>query len=94
MVTAVIGTHTHVTTADERLLPAGTAFITDVGMTGPYESVIGVQREIAIKKFLDHMPARYEPATGDVRISAVIVDADEQTGRARSIERYMLAVSP
>ncbi|MGH6960211.1 MAG: TIGR00282 family metallophosphoesterase [Dongiaceae bacterium] len=91
-VTAVIGTHTHVPTADERVLPGGTAFITDVGMTGPYESVIGVDRRIAVKKFLDQMPARFEPAEGDVRLASVIVDADEQTGRARSIERYMLAI--
>jgi len=92
-VTAVIGTHTHVPTADERILPGGTAFITDVGMTGPYESVIGVDREIAIRKFLNQMPARYEPAKGDVRISAVIIDADEATGRARSIERFMLTLT-
>ncbi len=91
-VTAVIGTHTHVPTADERVLPGGAAFITDVGMTGPYESVIGVKREIALGKFLTHMPARYEPASGDVRLSAVIIDADEATGRARSIERFMLPI--
>lgn len=90
--TAVIGTHTHVPTADERVLPGGTAYITDVGMTGPYESVIGVQRQIAIEKFLKQLPQRYEPAEGDVRLSAVIVEADEQTGRARSIERYTLAL--
>ncbi len=91
--TAVIGTHTHVPTADERVLPGGTAFITDVGMTGPYESVIGVDRQIALRRFLTQMPARYEPAQGDVRLSAVIIDADEATGRARSIERYMLSIT-
>jgi len=91
-VTAVVGTHTHVPTADERVLPGGTAFITDVGMTGPYESVIGVQRQIAIDKFLKQLPARFEPAEGDVRLCAVIIDADEQTGSARSIERYALAL--
>ena len=90
--TAVIGTHTHVPTADERVLPNGTAFITDVGMTGPYESVIGVDRHIALRKFLTQMPARYEPAEGDVRLASVIIDADEATGRARSIERYMLSI--
>lgn len=91
--TAVIGTHTHVPTADERVLPGGTGFITDVGMTGPYESVIGVQRQIAVEKFLKQLPARYEPAEGDVRLCAVIIDADEQTGSARSIERYALALT-
>lgn len=91
-VTAVIGTHTHVPTADERVLPGGTAFITDVGMTGPYESVIGVQKQIAIEKFLKQLPARYEPAEHDVRLCAVIIDADEQTGLARSIERYSLKI--
>ncbi len=91
--TAVIGTHTHVPTADERVLPAGTAFITDVGMTGPYESVIGVDQQIAIRKFLTHMPARFEPAKGDVRLCAVVVDAEEATGRARSIERLMIHAS-
>ena len=91
-VTAVVGTHTHVPTADERVLPGGTAYITDVGMTGPYESVIGVKREIAVGKFLNQMPARFEPATGDVRLAAVIIDADEATGLAQSIERFELKV--
>lgn len=91
-VSAVIGTHTHVPTADERVLPRGTAYITDVGMTGPYESVIGVNKEIALRKFLNQMPARYEPAEGDVRLCGVIVDADEQTGHARSIERFSLSI--
>ena len=88
--TAVLGTHTHVPTADERVLPGGTAFITDVGMTGPYESVIGVDKDIALRKFLNQMPARFEPAKGDVRLAAVIIDADEATGHARSIERLLL----
>jgi len=91
-VTAVIGTHTHVPTADERVLPGGTAFITDVGMTGPYESVIGVDREIAVKKFLNGMPVRYVPAKGDVRLCGVIIDADEATGKAISIARLQLKV--
>jgi metallophosphoesterase (TIGR00282 family) len=90
-VTAVIGTHTHVATADERILPKGTAYITDVGMTGPYESVIGIKKEIILDKFLTNMPARFEPATGDVRLCAVIVDCDEATGKARGIERVMLS---
>ena len=89
-VTAVIGTHTHVPTADERVLPQGTAYITDVGMTGPYDSVIGVKKELVIDKFLNGMPVRFEPATGDVRFCGVVIDSDEATGKARSIERLMV----
>ena len=91
-VTAVVGTHTHVPTADERVLPGGTAFITDVGMTGPYESVIGMDKDIVLGKFLTQMPARFESAKADVRLAAVIIDADETTGKARSIERFELKV--
>jgi hypothetical protein len=90
-VTAVVGTHTHIPTADERLLPGGTAYITDVGMTGPYDSVIGVQKELIIARFLNNMPARFEAATGDVRLCAVVVDCDDATGRARKIERVMVS---
>jgi 2',3'-cyclic-nucleotide 2'-phosphodiesterase len=89
--TALIGTHTHVPTADERVLPGGTAYITDVGMTGPYESVIGVKKELVVARFLNNMPVRFEPATGDVRLCAVVVDSDDATGRARRIERVMLS---
>ncbi|MBZ5646704.1 MAG: TIGR00282 family metallophosphoesterase [Acidobacteriia bacterium] len=89
-VTAVVGTHTHVPTADERVLPKGTAYITDVGMTGPYDSVIGVEKEMILQRFLTNMPAKFEPATGDVRLCAVVIDCDEATGRARSIERLVL----
>jgi metallophosphoesterase (TIGR00282 family) len=89
-VTAVVGTHTHIPTADERVLPGGTAYITDVGMSGPFDSVIGVQKELVVGKFLNNMPVRFEPATGDVRLCAVVVDCDENTGRARTIERVML----
>jgi metallophosphoesterase (TIGR00282 family) len=89
-VTAVIGTHTHVPTADERVLPGGTAYITDVGMTGPYESVIGVKKELVVARFLNNMPVRFEPATGDVRLCAVVIDCDEATGKASKIERLML----
>ena len=88
--TAVVGTHTHVPTADERVLPKGTAFITDVGMTGPYDSIIGVEKELVLHRFLTSMPARWEPATGDVWLCSVLVDCDEQTGRATHIERYTL----
>jgi len=90
-VTAVIGTHTHVPTADERILPNGTAYITDVGMTGPYDGVIGVKKELVVGKFLTGMPVRFEPAAGDVRLCAVLVDCDENTGKARAIERLMLS---
>jgi metallophosphoesterase (TIGR00282 family) len=89
-VTALVGTHTHVPTADERVLPNGTAYITDVGMTGPYDGVIGVKKELVVGKFLNGMPVRFEPATGDVRLCAVVVDCEENTGKARSIERIML----
>ena len=90
-VTAVLGTHTHIPTADERVLPKGTAYITDVGMTGPYDSVIGVKKELIIEKFLTNMPMRFEPATGDVRLCAVVIECDDTTGHASSIERLMLA---
>jgi 2',3'-cyclic-nucleotide 2'-phosphodiesterase len=86
-VTAVVGTHTHVQTADERILPKGTAYLTDVGMTGPHDSIIGVEVEAALGKFLTGLPAKFETATGNPRLHAVIVEADEQTGRAIDIER-------
>ena len=86
-VTAVIGTHTHVQTADERLLPRGTAYLTDVGMTGPHDSIIGVEVESALGRFLTGMPARFETAEGNPRLNAAIVEADEDTGRALDIER-------
>jgi metallophosphoesterase (TIGR00282 family) len=89
-VTAVVGTHTHVPTADERVLPKGTAYITDVGMTGPYDSVIGVKKELVIDRFLTNMPTRFEPASGDTRLCAVVIDCDETTGHARAIERLMV----
>ena len=89
-VTAVLGTHTHVPTADERVLPGGTAFQTDVGMTGPYDSIIGVQKELVLQRFLTNLPARWEAATADARFCAVVIDADETTGNARSIQRLML----
>jgi 2',3'-cyclic-nucleotide 2'-phosphodiesterase len=86
-VSVVVGTHTHVATADERVLPNGTAFITDVGMTGPHESVIGMDRGAMVKRFLDSMPTKFEVAIGDVRINGILADVDEATGRARSIAR-------
>ncbi len=89
-VTAVIGTHTHVPTADERILPQGTAFQTDVGMSGPYDGVIGVEKELVLQRFLTGMPAKFEAARGDARMCAVIIQCDEDTGRAYSIRRLML----
>ena len=90
-VTAVVGTHTHVPTADERVLPGGTAYITDVGMTGPYDGVIGVKKEIVVSRFLNNMPARFEPATGDSRLCAVLIESDDSSGKARSIQRLMVS---
>ena len=89
-VTAVVGTHTHVPTCDQRVLAGGTAFCSDLGMTGPYDSVIGVEKDAVIQRFLSGMPNRFETAKGDPRFAAVVVAADEQTGRARSIDRMLL----
>jgi metallophosphoesterase (TIGR00282 family) len=85
--TLVVGTHTHVATADERVLPGGTACITDVGMTGPHDSVIGVEKAPAIARFLNGLPTKFETATGDPRLNAVLVDVDSVTGRATGIQR-------
>jgi len=90
-VTAVVGTHTHVPTCDHRVLSGGTAFCSDLGMTGPYDSVIGVEKDAVIARFLTGMPNRFETAKGDARFAAVVVEADEQTGRARSIDRMLLS---
>ncbi|MCS6952451.1 MAG: TIGR00282 family metallophosphoesterase [Bryobacterales bacterium] len=87
-VTAVIGSHTHVPTADARILPGGTAYQTDVGMTGPYDSIIGVEKKIVLQRFLTGLPVRMEAAKGCVELHAVIVEADEVTGRAVSIRPY------
>lgn len=89
-VTAVVGTHTHVPTADERLLENGTAYITDAGMTGPFDSVIGMKREAAIKRFMYQTPVRYKPATENLKFCSVLITADRSTGRATGIERIML----
>ena len=90
-VTAVIGTHTHVQTADARVLPGGTAAITDAGMTGPHDSVIGVEAELAIRRMRTGLPVRFEPATGGVRIEGVLIDCDAQ-GRARACEPLRVEV--
>ncbi len=86
-VSAVVGTHRHVQTADERLLPKGTAYITDLGMTGPTDSVIGVDPEIALSRFLTQMPNRFEPAKGPVALHGALIRIDPDTGRGLSIER-------
>jgi 2',3'-cyclic-nucleotide 2'-phosphodiesterase len=89
-VTAVIGTHTHIPTADERVLPGGTAFITDVGMSGPYDSVIGVEKDLVLRKFLTGMPGKFEAAKGNPKMCAVLVSCDPLTGRSTAIKRIML----
>jgi len=90
-VTAVVGTHTHVQTADEQILPGGTAYMTDVGMTGPHDGVIGVERAPVIDKFLRGMPVRMETASGNPRLNGILLAADESTGKAISIQRLSLS---
>ena len=89
--TAVLGTHTHVQTADERVLPKGTAYLTDVGMTGPHDSIIGVTVEAALGRFLNGMPARFEAASGAGRLNAAIITADPASGKATKIERLNMS---
>jgi metallophosphoesterase (TIGR00282 family) len=91
-VTAVLGTHTHVPTADERILPGGTAFQTDVGMTGPYESVIGMKPAKVLERFLYNTPRPFEPAKRDLQLRGALVDADEATGKAVAIRRVKVNV--
>ena len=92
-VTAMVGTHTHVQTADERVLPRGTAYITDVGFTGPHDSVIGVERGNALGRFLTGMPQRFETASENPRLNGVVVTCDAATGRASAIERINLSAA-
>jgi metallophosphoesterase (TIGR00282 family) len=89
-VSAVLGTHTHVQTADERVLPGGTAYITDVGMTGPSDSVIGIKKEIALERFLTMLPNKFEPATGKIELQGAIVEVDEGTGLSIGIRRVKM----
>jgi 2',3'-cyclic-nucleotide 2'-phosphodiesterase len=89
-VTAVLGTHTHIPTADERILHHGTAFQTDVGMSGPYDSVIGVEKDLVLHRFLTTMPGKFEAAKGNPKMCAALVACDPETGRASSIKRIML----
>src|SRR5206468_1041655 len=91
---AVIGTHTHVQTADERVLPQGTAFVCDAGMTGGFDSVIGMDRHVAVRRFLTLLPERFTPANGDLRLNAILNDVEPVTGRARSIQRLQIAHAP
>lgn len=86
-VSAVVGTHTHIPTADERVLPGGTAYITDLGMCGPFDSVIGIEREASISRLVKGIPAKFETAKKDPWLNAVVLDVDESNGKARSIER-------
>ena len=90
-VSAVIGTHTHVQTADERVLPKGTAYITDAGMCGGKNSVLGVKQEIIIKKFIDNMPARFEYDPKEIELNGVVISVDQSTGKAQSIQRVSVA---
>lgn len=87
LVSAVIGTHTHVQTADEKILPQGTAFLTDAGMTGPFDSVIGRNKEQILARFMTQMPTKFEMAEGDIQLHGAIIDIDEKTGKANSIKR-------
>lgn len=89
-VTAVIGTHTHVPTADDRVLPGGTAYQTDVGMSGPYDSIIGVEKELVLQRFLTGMPGKFEAAKGDPRMAATLIECDGATGKALSTQRMLL----
>ena len=89
-VSAIVGTHTHVQTADEKILPGGTAYITDVGMTGPYNSVIGIEKEQVIQRFLTNIPVRFETAKGEGIFSAIVIEIDEKTGKSTAIQRLQL----
>ena len=89
IVSAVVGTHTHVPTCDHRILPRGTAYVTDLGMTGPYDSIIGVEKDAVIHRFITGMPSRFETAKGDARFAAAIIGVDPETGRAHAIDRVL-----
>jgi metallophosphoesterase (TIGR00282 family) len=91
-VSAVIGTHTHVQTADEQILPQGTAYVTDAGMTGPFDSIIGTKKEAVMERFLMQMPNKFDVAKGDVRLQGAVITVDEHTGRSLGIERVNLPV--
>ena len=92
-VSVVAGTHTHVQTADEQILPGGSAYITDLGMTGPHDGVIGMRTEIVIERFLRGLAPKFEPSNSDIKLNGLIVDVDEETGRALAVERLSLSHS-
>jgi metallophosphoesterase (TIGR00282 family) len=92
-VSVVVGTHTHVQTADDQILAAGTAYITDLGMTGPHDGIIGVREDLVLKRFIQGLPARFETATGGCRLHGVAVEIDERTGKALAIERIAVVLS-
>lgn len=92
-VSAVVGTHTHVQTADERILPGGTAYLSDAGMTGGFDSVIGVRKEEPIEKFLTQLPVKFEVAKNEIRLNGVCIEVDEKSGKATGIERINIACS-
>jgi len=91
-VSAVLGTHTHVPTKDARILPGGTGYVTDVGMTGSNDSILGVVKEDVIERFLSMRPTRFEVAKGDVRCDYVVADIDDETGKTRTFEHHQLAM--
>jgi len=91
-ISILFGTHTHIQTADEKVLPQGTAYITDLGMTGPYDSVIGQDKEAIVKRFLSSMPIRFQVAKDDIKLHGVVVDVDEKTGKARNIQRLQRSI--
>ena len=91
-VTAVVGTHTHIQTSDEKILEGGTAYITDAGMTGPHDSVIGIRKQVAINRLLTQIPWKYDVATGAVELQGVIIEVEGQTGRSRSIQRIKVPI--
>jgi hypothetical protein len=92
-VSAVLGTHTHVQTADERILTGGTAYVTDAGMTGPLASVIGIRRQIAVQRFLTQIPWKFDVGTEEIELQGVMVDVEEETGKARRIERLRVPLN-
>jgi 2',3'-cyclic-nucleotide 2'-phosphodiesterase len=94
LVSAVIGTHTHVQTADERILPGGTAYLTDAGMTGSFDSVIGIKKDLILDRFLTQLPNKFEVAKGDVRLQGVVMNIEEASGKCLSVERLCIKLDP
>jgi metallophosphoesterase (TIGR00282 family) len=92
-VSAVVGTHTHVQTADEQILPEGTAYITDAGMTGPFNSIIGMRKDIILERFLVQIPNKFIVAKDDVRLQGVIIDIDDNSGKAKDIHRLTVKLT-